>query len=175
VRVKSFWSISDTTFKLSTLAAVVPAVSLCTYVIVLNLDKIIRFFLPMQISKSGSPFAAQSMSSSPIEYFVNSQIRRMQQDASQVWNQRGHDFDKFKVFGKSKSRPSQWRIVQFALGGAVHKLWGALIIIISIIPQTMKRLRGRPEKPDIPFISESLGHLGDVRVKVHVDVNEEDI
>lgn len=47
-KVKSFWSISDSTFKLSTLAAVVPSVAIATYIIVLNVDRVTRIVLGLK-------------------------------------------------------------------------------------------------------------------------------
>jgi hypothetical protein len=49
----SFWSVNDSIFSLSALAAVVPIVALSTYIIVLNLDTIIQFFSSTCVARYG--------------------------------------------------------------------------------------------------------------------------
>jgi len=161
---KSIWSINDTLFTLSSLTVVVPIVALSTYTIVLNLDNIANFFRPI------CTYASTSMSSL-FRHFIDSQIRGMQHDHTSIWKKRGTAFKKSRVMREGDSRPSQWRILQFALRQVVLNLWCAFTSLNVLVPQALGGLRrGRPADH---FLGAPLGHLGDVRVQVQVDVNVE--
>jgi hypothetical protein len=99
----------------------------------------------------------------------------MQQDNSNFWRQRGNDFEKFKILGERQRRPSQWRILQFALLRFARTIWGAFGFVLSLVPQLVQiSTRRRPKPHENPFTRQSLGDLGDVHVKIHVDVDVED-
>ncbi|KAN0108226.1 hypothetical protein V8E51_007968 [Hyaloscypha variabilis] len=163
----SFWSMSDSLFSLSSLAIVTPVVALATYAIVLNLDRIIQVFIPLT-SATSTP------SKPPIQNLINAQIRRMQQDRSTRWKERGEAFEKYKLLGKSGRRPSQWRILQYMLRGVFLPIWDALAMLFSFfIHPFMSCRKLRRRKRDDGSTPASACNLEDVEVQVQVDVSVE--
>jgi hypothetical protein len=158
---------SDSLFSLSSLAIVTPVVALATYAIVLNLDRIIQVFIPLT-SATSTP------SKPPIQNLRNAQIRRMQQDRSTRWKERGEAFEKYKLLGKSGRRPSQWRILQYMLRGVFLPIWDALAMLFSFfIHPFMSCRKLRRRKRDDGSTPASACNLEDVEVQVQVDVSVE--
>lgn len=158
---------SDSLFSLSSLAIVTPVVALATYVIVLNLDRITKVFVPLIRSTPTIP-------SSPIRNFISSQARRMQRDQSMVWRGRGDAFEKSDFPRKSGRRPSRWRVLQSVVRGIFLPIWNFLItIFVFYLPTVLACCSGRRRRTDDESIPTSARNLGDVEVQVQVDVNVE--
>jgi len=158
---------SDSLFSLSSLAIVTPIVALATYAIVLNIDRISQWFIPLAPPTS-------TPSRSLIQNFIDAQIRRMQRDRNTIWKQRGEAFAKYKMLGNSARRPSQWRVLQFMIRGIFLPIWDVLNIVFVFLFYTLIPCRkSRRQRRDNGSIPTSSRNLGDVEVQVQVDVSVE--
>ncbi len=158
---------SDSLFSLSSLAIVIPVVTLTTYAIVLNLDRITQVFVPLQPASPEPP-------TFPKQSFISRQTKKMQRDQSTIFTERSEAYDKTRLPGKSGERPPRWKVSQFMLGKIFFPLWNVWVIISTffwhILVSCKKRQRQRRGNESLPT---SMGSLGDVEVQVQVDVNVE--
>ena len=92
----SLWSINDM-FSLNSLAIVTPLVGLSTYIIVFNIDSIVFAFHYCRRALSANAIAA------------------MELDSSEAWRKRGTAFAKCQTRSRTGEKPSDWRLVQYAL------------------------------------------------------------
>jgi hypothetical protein len=158
---------SDSLFSLSSLAIVTPVVTLATYAIVLNLDRISQVFVPLTPTTT-------TPSRSPMQSFITSQVRKMQRDESIAWRERGEDFEKSRVDGKSGGRPLTWRALQYFIRGMFLPVWNALVIVFAFFLHTLMCCRtGQRQRRDNGSIPTSVRNLGDVEIQIQVDVNVE--
>jgi hypothetical protein len=150
------------------MAVVIPIASLTTYAIVLNLERLLRLLLPLRMGRPGSTHPA---SFSLAQHFIQSQSQAMRQHRSKLWRQRGKDLERQKT--SDHGQPSQWRTVQFALLRLGLAIWGGFQFILCCLQHKLPTSRSNPHLD--PFAQQhSLGDLGDVHVKVHVDIDVED-
>jgi hypothetical protein len=99
---KSICSINDTAFSLSSFAAALPIISLCTCTFVFNINNIVSIFKPTNQSWL-------------IRRFIAIHINEMQNDDEVAWKARGVAFRNLGTFHPRESCPSPWRILEFAV------------------------------------------------------------
>jgi hypothetical protein len=90
------WSINDT-FSFRSLMITAPTIALSTYLVVFNLNSIIRFWLEKY------------------HVIVDQTIALMKTNKSETWVERGKASEKFTTVRQSGHRPSEWRILQYIL------------------------------------------------------------
>jgi hypothetical protein len=125
-------------------------------VIVFNLDNIASVFRP-----KSRP--------SLIQKFIDLQISGMRNDATTLWKERGAAFSNFGATHAGENGPSRWRILQFA----IRQLFLRRFSIISGLQMLMSRATRMRRGVDVAAGQElpvSLGNLGDIHVRVEVDV-----
>ncbi|KAH7304367.1 hypothetical protein BKA65DRAFT_206367 [Rhexocercosporidium sp. MPI-PUGE-AT-0058] len=151
----SFWSINDNLFSLSALAIVIPIVSICTYAIVFNLNGIAWLL-------------KQTTRSSLLQKFIDFQIDGMGKGTDSHWRDRGASLSKLRAAHQGKGHPSRWRFLHFAARQVFLKKW-AFIPSLQILSRASRsgRAFGASEGDASPV---SLGNLGDIHVRVEVDV-----
>jgi hypothetical protein len=152
---KSFWSVNNL-FSLPSLAIAMPVVSICTYIVVFNLNNIASFFKP-------------TLRPSLIQTFRNSQIKAMRNDSNDFWKERGAALSDPDKPCEEEGGPSSWRILQFALRRFLLRTWSFMLNIWRLICGASWRGRrvamSSDQDPPAP-----IGNLGDIRVRVQVDV-----
>jgi len=99
----SLWSINDM-FSLSSLAIVTPLIGLGTYLIVFNINSLVYAFNYSHRALSANIIAA------------------METDGNETWRKRATAFAKFRASTRTKEKPSDWRLVQYA----AMKPWASL-------------------------------------------------
>lgn len=97
----------------------------------------------------------------------------MQESKSSTWHARGDAFAQSHMPGHGY-RPSFWRIFQFCITVATQGIWEALGRLVCFLPRYLARRRTTGENRTDFTTPPALGHLGDVRVKVNVDVDFEE-
>ena len=153
---KSLWSINNTIFSLSAFAAIVPIMSICTYAIVLNLDSIASVFRP-----KSRP--------SLIQKFIDLQISGMRNDATSIWKERGAAFSNFGGAHAGENGLSRWRILQFAIRQLFLRRWSIMSGLRMLVSRAT-RMRREADVAAGQELPVSLGNLGDIHVRVQVDV-----
>ena len=153
---KSLWSINDTLFSLSSFAAALPIISLCTYTLVFNINNIVSIFKPTNQSWL-------------IGRFIAFHINEMQNDEEVAWKARGVAFRNLGTSQPRGSCPSRWRILQFAVRRLFPKnrTFRPSIGGLLRVPSWRQSRVVESEEQNPPV---SLGNFGDIRVRVHVDV-----
>lgn len=152
--LKSIWSISDALFSISALAAAMPVIGICTYIIVFNLNNIASFFKPRWRSDLLQPL-------------FDRQVHGMRHDSNRVWKETRAS--SCSMGAPQEGCPSNCRNLQFSVW---QPLWNRCISTINLRMSSPKALwnrwRGKPLEEQLSPVS--LRDLGDVRVRVQVDV-----
>ena len=94
MREQSIWSISDSIFSLTSLAIVATLVPLTTYLIVFNLNNLVRLW------------------SGAYSKYKRSLVVQMKQDSDVKWSEQGKRFEIFRPKAE-KMDPSDWMVVLF--------------------------------------------------------------
>jgi hypothetical protein len=102
---QSVWSINNSIFSLSSLTIVAIVVALSTYFIVFNLNNLV--------------YVSRGTFRSIAQHQIDNMVEKMQQDPSNEWKKRGKRFTKFKPDLAVEHKPSDWRLLQYA----VHLGW----------------------------------------------------
>lgn len=95
----------------------------------------------------------------------------MQNDPTTIWEERGITYQRFRDLKGCNGQPSQLRVLHFALRQVTLRIGRSLVIFGSFIPRTLNL--GRYAAPSNHPPHASLGHIGDVHVGYHVEVNVE--
>lgn len=91
----------------------------------------------------------------------------MQSDEEVAWKARGDAFGISGAFQQRKSRPSRWRILQFA----VRRLFLKKSTLVPNMGGLARLFLWRQGQIDVSKNPPALlGNLGDIRVRVQVDV-----
>jgi hypothetical protein len=94
---KSVWSVSNALFSLTSLIIVSCSVALSTYLTVFNLDTLVHFY------------------QDTYRQIVERTISSMKSDRNETWRARAKAFEKFSTPRRVENKPSDWRLVQYAL------------------------------------------------------------
>lgn len=139
MREQSIWSISDSIFSLKSLAIVAALVPLTTYVIVFNLNNLVRLW------------------SGAYSKYKRSLVVQMKQDSDVRWSEQGKRFEIFRPKAE-KMDPSDWMVVLFVF----HKAFKALGLS-SILQKKPSRRRssGMREHKRQPLDLSILNEVGD--------------
>jgi hypothetical protein len=152
--LKSFWSVSDALFSISALAAAMPVIGICTYIIVFNLNNISSFFKPTWRSDLLQPLFDQ-------------QVNGMRHDSNKVWEKTRAA--SCSMGAPQEGCPSNCRNVHFSVWQLFFNFCFSTMNLRMFAPKALWN-RGRGERLEDQLSPVSLRDLGDVRVRVQVDV-----
>lgn len=92
----------------------------------------------------------------------------MRNDDRTAWRERGAAFGNVGALHGGESRPSRWRILQFAVRRLFLKKWSFMPNFQTLLPnfsQSQREVESEAQGLPMPLLN-----LGDIRVRVQVDV-----